>query len=388
MQGHTAVNLETEPMTRAVEARLVRHREEWNAIVLAMPRPDFRQSWQWGALRASRGWTVWRVAVGAEECLAAAQVLGRRVPGLGVVLYAPRGPLVSAGDAGWRALPSLLQRIRVETGAVFLRASPGVRLEDAVGLAPLEGLGFARLPDLWSLWNTPRNLMRLDLTGSERDLLGRMSRKRRQHISTGGRKGVAVEVVTGLTALRTFHELHGAHGRREGYPVPPWPALEALHREFGVDDGLAILRGSVRGELASMLVGLRFGPQAHTLYAASTPAARQAPVGDLLHWELMRWARAAGCRELDLGSSCTDVPPTTTHANYGIYRFKCELGAHLTLCAGYYDHVFAATRYRVARRLELAALRMGHGALRRWGLAVFGEPDADAEVVRPVPPPS
>lgn len=379
------MRLQTGIASMEAEARLIEHRDEWNAIVLAMPRPDFRQSWQWGALRASRGWSVWRVAVGGDECLAAAQVLGRRVPGLGVVLYAPRGPLVSPGPAGWAALPLLLCRIQAETGAVFLRASPGVGVEEAAALAPLEARGFTRLPDLWSLWNTPRNVMRLDLTGSERDLLGRMARKRRQHISTGRRKGVAVEVVTGLAALRAFHELHGVHGRREGYPVPPWPALEALHREFVVDDSLAIVRGFVRGELASMLVGLRFGPVAHTLYAASTAAARQAPVGDLLHWELMRWARAAGCRELDLGSSCTDVPPTVAHPNYGIYRFKCELGARLTLGAGYYDHVFAALRYRVARRLELGALRMGHRALRRWSLAVLGEPAPDAAGVRPVP---
>ncbi len=367
------------------EARVVRRRDEWNAIVLGMPRPDFRQSWQWGALRTSHGWTALRVAVGSDdEWTAAAQVLGRRVPGLGAVLYAPRGPLVAEGETGWSALPLLLRRLQAETGAIFLRASPGVAIEDADTLAPLEARGFARLPDLWSLWNAPRNVMRLDLTGSERDLLARMARKRRQHISTGGRKGVSVDIVTSLAALRTFHELHGVHGRREGYPVPPWPTLVALHREFALDDSLAIVRGFVRGELVSMLVGLRFGPVAHTLYAASTAAARQAPVGDLLHWELMRWARAAGCRELDLGSSCTDVPPTATHPNYGIYRFKCELGARLTLCAGYYDHVFAAVRYRVARRLELGALHIGQRALRRWGLGLLGGGQV-AEEPTPVP---
>jgi lipid II:glycine glycyltransferase (peptidoglycan interpeptide bridge formation enzyme) len=355
------------------EARVVECREEWNAIVLGMPHPDFRQSWQWGALRASRGWTVLRVAVGTgHQWESAAQILGRRVPGLGLVLYAPRGPLVADGDAGGTSLPRLLRRIQADTGAIFLRASPAAPAGDTAALAPLEGHGFVRLPDLWSLWNTPRNVMRLDLTGSERDLLGRMTRKRRQHISTGRRKGVSVEVETSLAALRTFHELHGLHGRREGYPVPPWTALEALHREFARDDGLAIVRGFVHGELASMLVGLRFGPVAHTLYAAGTAAARRAPVGDLLHWELMRWARAAGCRELDLGSSCTDVPPTATHPNYGIYRFKRELGARLELCAGYYDLVFARLRYRVARRLERSALRVGQKTLRRWHVAELG----------------
>jgi peptidoglycan pentaglycine glycine transferase (the first glycine) len=357
----------------ADEARVVLCREEWNAIVLGMPGADFRQSWQWGALRASRGGAVLRLAVGrGGACAAAAQVLVHRIPGLGPVLYAPRGPLVAPDAGGWNAVPLLLQRLHAETGAIFLRASPGVGVEEAAALAPLEARGFVRLPDLWSLWNAPRNVMRLGLTGSESDMLARMSRKRRQHVSTGSRKGIAVEMVASLDALRTFHALHGIHGQREGYPVPPWPALEALHREFAVDGGLAIGLGFVRGELASMLVGLRFGPVAHTLYAASTSAARRVPVGDLLHWELMRWARAAGCRELDLGSSCTDVPPTESHPNYGIYRFKAELGARLSLCAGYYDYVFAPLRYRVARGLERAAGRLGHRVLRRWRPAVLG----------------
>jgi lipid II:glycine glycyltransferase (peptidoglycan interpeptide bridge formation enzyme) len=350
----------------SLQARLVRRRDEWNALVLGLPGADFRQCWQWGAARVSRGWDVLRVAVlDGGACAAAAQVLMRRVPGLGVLLYAPRGPLVATGDGGWEALPRLLGLLRAETGGIFLRVSPGVALEDAAAVAPLGARGFVALPDLWSLWNTPRNVMRLDLTGTERDLLGRMARKRRQHVSTGPRKGVTVELGISLDALRTFHALHAAHGWREGYPVPPWLALEALHREFTAGGGLAIVSGHVRGELAAMLVGVRFGPVAHTLYAASTPAARHAPVGDLLHWELMHWARAGGCRELDLGSSCTDVPPTPAHPNFGIYRFKFELGARLTLCAGYHDHVFESFRYRLARQLERRALPVGL-RLHRW----------------------
>jgi peptidoglycan pentaglycine glycine transferase (the first glycine) len=254
------------------EACVVTSRAEWNVIVLGMPRPDFRQSWQWGGLRASRGWTVLRVAVGRDEhCAAAAQVIGQRVPGLGVVLHAPRGPAPGRG------------RARGARAATPPTSAEGRDRRDLPARQP-GGRRRGRC-DLWSLWNAPRNVMRLDLSGSESALLGRMSRRRRQHVSTGARKGATAEVMTSLAALRTFHELHVAHGRREGYPVPPWPALEVLHREFAVEDGLAVFVGRVRGELASMLVGLRFGPVAPTLYAASRALARTAPVG----WELMRW---------------------------------------------------------------------------------------------------
>jgi peptidoglycan pentaglycine glycine transferase (the first glycine) len=360
-----------------IRTRLVQRRDEWNTIVQELPRVDFRQSWQWGALRVSHGWSVLRVvAVTGDRPLAAAQVLVRRIPGLGPVLYAPRGPLVVDGTEGWSALPALVASLRAEVGATLLRVSPGVAIEEEATLAPLAAQKFHALPDLWSVWNTPRNVMRLDLAGSERDVLARMSRKRRQHVSTGARKGITTALTANLDALRTFHDIHREHGRRHGYPVPGWANMEALHREFGALGGLAVVTSHAHGQLATILVGIRFGPMAHTLYAAATPAAQKTPAGDLVHWELMRWAREAGCVELDLGSSCTGVPPDEHHPNYGIYRFKTELGARLTLCVGYRDRVFAPVRYLLARQLERSALHVNRRILGRLRLAVPAGRDA------------
>ena len=355
-------------------AIFVERREEWNALVRALPHPDFRQSWEWGAFRGADGWGVVRAAaVTRERALVAAQVLVRRVPGLGRLLYVPRGTLLADEAEAGPALADLVALLRRRVGGIFLRVSPGAAGEESA--ARLQAGGFVPLPDLWSVWNTPRNVMRLDLTGSERDLLARMARKRRQHISTGERKGIVTRRSADLGTLRTFHALHADHARRHNYPVPGWRTLATLYREFGGAGGLAVFTGLVKQEMAGMLVGIRFGPVAHTLYLATTPAAFHTPVGDLLHWELIRWAREAGCVELDLGSSCTDVPPTETHPNYGIYRFKSELGAGLTLCVGYHDRVFAPLRYRIARLLEAHAHRVNRRLLGRLRLGVLGGRD-------------
>lgn len=361
-------------------AYFVERREEWNALVRALPQTDFRQSWEWGAFRVSDGWGVVRAAVVAgDRALVAAQVMIRRVPGLGRLLYVPRGPLLADDGETVAALAELMTLLRRRVGGIFLRASPGAPDGEADAPDPsverLQAGGFVRLPELWSVWNTPRNVMRLDLTGSERDLLARMARKRRQHVSTGERKGIVTTRSADLATLRTFHTLHAEHGRRHHYPVPGWPTLTALYREFGGAGGLAVVTGLVKQEMAGMLVGIRFGPVAHTLYLATTPAAHHTPVGDLLHWELIRWAREAGCVALDLGSSCTGVPPLETHPNYGIYRFKSELGARLTLCVGYHDRVFAPLRYRIARLLEAHAHHVNRRLLGRLRLGVLGGRD-------------
>ena len=347
-----------QPSTRV---RIVERREEWNDVVRTFDHCDARHSWQWGELRARQGWTPLRVAAFAGgECLAAAAFLARRMRGLGVVVYAPRGPLIDPKrNDVWDAAAALADVARERTRAFMVRASPAVLLDDAGSWTPLEAHGFRRLPDLWSLWNTPRNVMRLDLEGDERDILARMAKKRRQHISTASKKAVSADVVRGLSAMHVLRALMLERGAHEPVIVPSPEYLEGLHALFDADGGVATVLGSVNGELAGAALGVRFGGTAHLIYAALTPAARSLPVGDLMHWEWIRWAREGGCRVLDLGSSCTDIPPSPTHPNYGIYRFKTELGARLCLYAGYYDRVYSTAAYHVARRLERWTLRHG-----------------------------
>jgi len=343
----------------AARVRAVERRDEWNALVREFSDCDARHAWEWGELRARQGWAPLRLAAFAGgECVAAAAVLLRRVPGLGAVAYAPRGPLLDPRrPEAWDAAAALADATRARTGALVVRTSPPVLVEDAASWAPLEARGFRRQPDLWSLWNTPRNVMRLDLAGEERDLLARMAKKRRQHIATAGKKGVSADVVRGLAAVHALRGLLAERGARDGLPVPGAAYFDALHALFDRDGAVATVLGRINGELAGAAVGVHFGGTAHLLYAATAAAARSLPVGDLMHWEWMRWARAAGCRVLDLGSSCTDIPPSPTHPNYGIYRFKTELGAKFCLYAGYYDRVYSPAAYHVGRWLERWSLR-------------------------------
>jgi peptidoglycan pentaglycine glycine transferase (the first glycine) len=339
-------------VTTAATVRTIENRDEWNELVRAFDACDARHSWEWGELRARQGWTPLRLAAfGGGECLAAAAFVTRAVPGLGVVAYAPRGPLLDPvrGDV-WDAAAALADVARARTGAFMVRTSPAVPVEDAASWAPLEARGFRRLPDLWSLWNTPRNVMRVDLEGQERDLLARMTKKRRQHIATGGKKGVAAEVAYGLAPMHALRTLMLERYASDPVVVPSGSHLAAM---------LALVLGRINGELAGAALGVRFAGTAHLIYVAVRPSARSLPVGDLMHWAWMRWARDGGCRVLDLGSSCTDVPPSPSHPNYGIYRFKAELGARFRLYAGYYDRVYSGATYFVARHVERWTLRYG-----------------------------
>jgi len=95
------------------QAGLIERREEWNALVRALPDADFRQCWEWGAFRASGGWGVVRAAaLAGDRPLAAAQVFMRRIPGLGRLLYVPRGPLLADASESTAALAALMALLR------------------------------------------------------------------------------------------------------------------------------------------------------------------------------------------------------------------------------------------------------------------------------------
>lgn len=337
-----------------MELHTVDDANAWNDLVLGFAHADLRQSHEWGALRARLGWRPLRVAARrGQRAVAAMAALVRRMPGVGAVAYAPRGPLIEADDdAAWEALPVLLDHVRRQTGAVFLRVSPG--LPDGAGPA-VDGLrdhGFRPLPELGTGWNVPRDVMMLPLAGSERELLAAMAPNRRQRVNSAARKGIRVEVSATREALRLFHGVLVDHAARRRYPLRGWDYFEALHRHFAEREALAVVLAWAGETLAAAHLGVRFGPTAYALYTPATPAAAGTPASEALEWAWIRWAKNAGCDAIDFGGSFTGVPPSPTHPNYGIYRFKHEIGCRLVLAAPYHDYVFAPVRYRVLRHAE------------------------------------
>lgn len=339
------------------EVRDVADRDEWNAIVQSFPLCDVRQSHEWGEIRRHEGWRPHRLAFYEDgRPRVALSALARPLPGVGSVLYAPRGPLLDPDDPGaWRALPELISAIARATNAIFLRLSPGLADHDP-HVARLRETGGRPVEEFWATWNTYRNPMVLDLRGTERDLLARMTKKRRQRITRAAATGVSVEIATDAGAARAFYALLVDHAAHHGYPVRGAAYYERLREQFAGRGAVAIVLGRLGGELQAAQLGIRFGGTAYALHLPSTPAARLTHAGDAVEWEWIRWARATGCTSIEFGSSGTYVPPRGTEITYGSYLHKTELGCVLRLCAPYHDYVFAPRRYRLVRAAEAAVL--------------------------------
>jgi lipid II:glycine glycyltransferase (peptidoglycan interpeptide bridge formation enzyme) len=331
--------------------------QTWNRLVQAFPRYDLRAGFEWGQMRAEQGWRTTRFAlVDSGECLAACSLQWRRLPGLGALCYAPRGPLFDRDVP--HVLPRLLADVRAfarAQGAAFLRASPGATADDTVTLGALAREGFRPLADTWTVWNAPRFVQIIDLTPDEATIRQRLRRRYRQYIANIGRKGLMIEATTRDEDLVAFHGLMANLGRVKTFPVRPLEYYRGLLERYRAVGAAALIVARVDGTLVGGLIEVRFGRRAYVPYSSmrsNIPDALCHGVAPAMFWECIRRAKADGCELLDLGSSGVAAVPAEEHPNYGLYTFKAGLGAQPTLLAPFHDLVWKRPAYALFRYAE------------------------------------
>jgi lipid II:glycine glycyltransferase (peptidoglycan interpeptide bridge formation enzyme)/ribosomal protein S18 acetylase RimI-like enzyme len=341
-----------------LKAREVGTREEWNRAVESLPAYGLYQGYEWGEVRSTQGWRPRRLAVFAgNECVGAVSVLLKRPPLLRwSVGYCPGGPLLKEPSDGraWQALLTSLGDLARAERTVFVRADRSVPGEtDPLAAALREG-GLQVLSDDWTTWNVPRIVMRMAVTGPEEDLRRALRRRFREYIASAPRRGLTVRPAGSLEEGLRFREALAAVGQRRGQPVRNRAYFERLWREYVRPGEGVLLLAEHDGQVVGGLLGARFGDKAYMLYVVvrekrGSLRLHQAP---LLYWEFVRWARQAGCVQVDWGGIATHMPPREDDPGYGLYQFKRGFNASIEHLTAYHDLVFAPRRYSVFRLVE------------------------------------
>jgi len=348
------------------EALSAARRDDFDAFVAAAARPEFLQAWGWGDLKAGTGWRPHRLLLAgpAGAPAAACSVLERRLPGLGPLLYAPRGPIVDWDDAGAvdAALEALVAFAR-RRGAVALKLDPGVPRDHPVCAAALRRYGFRALDTGVSFEGVqPRFHMRLPLAGrGEADLLGAMHSKTRYNIRLAERRGVALRAGGGAD-IPAFYAVLQETAARDRFLVRGLSYFEAMWREC-LGRGLGwLLLAEADGDLLAGAIVFRLGNTAWYVYGASSNRRRGLMPAYAVQWEAIRRARAAGCTVYDFRGVSGDL--SEDNPLYGFYRFKKGFGAELAEFVGEWDRPVRPLAYLLARR-ALPVARHAMAALRR-----------------------
>lgn len=322
----------------------------WDRALLALPNPQVLQSWAWGAFKSRQGWTAARLLFQeAGQVVAAASVLRRTLPFLPAsVLYVPRGPIVDWTDSERVGnVLAALERLAREWKAISIKIDPDVYYPDH---APGFSTRPACAPETAGMlsdrnWRFSveqiqfRNTLLLDLDRSEEDLLASMKQKTRYNVRLAMRRGVQVRIGTEAD-LPVFYDLYAETARRDGFPIRPPEYYYDAWRTFLEAQQAFLLLAEVDGDAVAGLILLTFGPVAWYMYGASSERHRNLMPNNLLQWEAMRCARAAGCKLYDLWGAPNQ--PNESDPMWGVVRFKFGLGGELAEGLGAWD--FPASR--------------------------------------------
>jgi lipid II:glycine glycyltransferase (peptidoglycan interpeptide bridge formation enzyme) len=286
--------------------------------------------------------------------LAAASVLQRKVQRLPFpLLYAPKGPLLDWTNTRLveRVLADL-EALARQQKAICIKIDPDVYYPDRT---PVFSPRPAGAPDISRFLNERGwrysdeqiqfcNTVLLDLDRSEEDLLAEMKSKTRYNVRLAARRGVTIRQGT-VADLQVFYQLYVETSQRDGFLIRPFSYYEDAWGSF-MQAGLAhLLLAEVAGEAVAGLILFTFGPTAWYMYGASSIRHRKAMPNNLLQWEAIRQAKAAGCSLYDLWGAPKQLDESDPM--WGVVRFKLGLGGQLAQGLGAWDYPGSRAGYRL-----------------------------------------
>jgi hypothetical protein len=288
--------------------------DEWDNLVNRTPGTDITQASVWGRVREMEGFQPkWLFARQHGRLVGGTQILVRRLPGLGLVGYAPYGPLVA------EEAPQ-----RTEVGRELAGALARIRTVQMVFVQPPEGgedirdrlleHGFRPSTTQVAL----RGSVRIDLTRDINEVRQRFTPRLRSWIRRWPDQGVTVRLGCERD-LPLLVRLMRVTAAAQGYPPPPrHDYLRHLYAELAPRGHAALFVGEVHGrpvtvDLVTMCGGMVRGRFAG--FDRDGPGARLSIPG-AARWEMIRWAKQSGYRWLDFGGLADETLRDTIDLGY------------------------------------------------------------------------
>ncbi len=311
--------------------RLIRldesYRELWNRLVIQTPESGFMQSWEWSSFKQAEGQCVLRLGIFDDK--------NNPVSGT-MVYYAgshapyimPHGPVLAWHNEDHAKCHFDL--IYNELGKTAQEAhSPIIRIEPLLYDIPSWMKNAVRAP--LDLAPTPTLIINLDK--SENKLLNSMLPKGRYNIRLALKKGVEVIGRNDDQAIDDFYFLFELTYRRHDFFGEPKRFFTNMSKHLG--SMMRIYFAYYQGMLLSSAVVIFFGDTATFLYGASLPFMRSVMSPYAMHWQIIRDAKAAGCRYYDFFGIAPQNDPHHAYSRFS--QFKSRFGGRIVTTIGAYD---------------------------------------------------
>ncbi|MFA6169511.1 MAG: peptidoglycan bridge formation glycyltransferase FemA/FemB family protein [Candidatus Margulisiibacteriota bacterium] len=313
-------------------------RENWNNFVAYSAHNSILQSYEWGELKAKFGWQPIRVALEDNgKIVAGVSILKREIPLIKHSLfYAPRGPIIDYGNRDLlHALLDVLEEQSDRHHAISLKIDPDLEENDLLAIDNLRSLGFDKaLKQI-----QPRATFLLNIEPELDDLMGSFAEKTRYNIRLAEKKGVYVKEDNSEKGIEMFYALYAETAKRDKFLIHPLSYYRKI-REIIFRAGLgSCFIAFYEGKPVSAVITFNFGSRLWYMYGASSSEYRNVMPNHILHWKIIKWAKARGLKEYDLWG--IPVKPEEGHPLFGVYRFKKGFNGELKKYIGAYDFPYS-----------------------------------------------
>lgn len=330
----------------------------WDRFVESTPAAGFMQTSAWARFRSRVGFEHFAAIVRDGDAIVGGALVGKWS-------YAPRrcfyyvqeGPVLPADDSASEVfdavLDSMRRHVRAEQGVTVSH----LRIEPRWQSLPDFVRGFAP-PAFGDRLREPRSTLCIELRGSDDDILARMKSKGRYNVRVAQRHGVVVVEDGSPQGVADFLRIQRSTAQRQSIACKAPSYFRSMLAELGRERRISIFFAEYLGRRLATALVVSCGRRATYFYGGSLVLHRRVMAPYLLHFEIMRRARAAGCEWYDLwGVAPPDEPD---HEWQRISEFKRKFGGVEVALVPTLDLVLdtaAYARFRSVERTDAAPSR-------------------------------
>ena len=316
----------------------------WDEFLEATPEAGFMQTSWWADLRSTAGYDHFAAILKNHGAILGGAVVLKYYPTPeSCFYYIPDGPVLPADEpAAAEVFAALLNAIEDERKSERLPISH-LRIEPRWARLPSFVSGFRARPVLGDAYMEPRDTLCVDLRPTEAEILAQMKPKGRYNIRVAQKHCVTIFEETLEKGVAEFLAIYGETASRHGLNAKPPDYFQDIVTLLAPLQRCALFFAEHEGvRLAAALI-IYFGRRATYFFGGSLPTRRHVMAPHLLHFEIMRDAKARGHQWYDFWGIAPDNDPN--HPWWDITVFKRKFGGAEFNLVRTADYVFDAASY-------------------------------------------
>jgi lipid II:glycine glycyltransferase (peptidoglycan interpeptide bridge formation enzyme) len=317
--------------------------DAWDRFVAATPAAGFMQSSWWAEFRTRSEFGHFATILRAEGTVVGGAVVltYEYEPGY-AFYYMPEGPVLPGDENDGDVFAAVLAEVTARRGGVSPCVSH-LRIEPRWEQLPEYVQGFRTVPRGRDIFKEPRDTLCVDLRVPERSILARMKPKGRYNIGIAMRHGVVVVQDASPNGLRDFLSIYEATTDRHSLDAKPESYFHDLLNAVRDRGYGSLFFAEHQGTRLATALVIFWGDRATYFYGGSLGERRQVMAPYLLHFEIMRLAKARGCAWYDLWGVAPEDEPH--HPWQQISVFKRKFGGREVRLVPTLDYVFDEAAY-------------------------------------------